>query len=177
MKIYTKQGDTGTTSVYSKTILKVNKDDAIIECYGTLDELNAQLGLIAALLQQEENSLQAWASHIQTCQQHIFAVGFALSDEDKLSPESIQTLEQHIDAMQSALPPQTSFILPGGSVLSAHLHIARTVARRGERALVTASHHHATSTLALAYINRLSDFLFVLARTCNFVHEIEDIKV
>lgn len=177
MKIYTKQGDKGQTSIYAKEILKVSKDDILIECYGTLDELNSQLGLIAALLNKSDSILQAWAKNINRCQEHIFLIGFALSDEDKLSNKHVQMLEEFIDEIQSTLAPQTRFILPGGSVNSAQCHIARTVARRAERTLVSASKAHTTNPLALRYINRLSDFLFVLARLCNAHEETPDIEV
>lgn len=178
MKIYTKTGDKGVTSIYAKTVLKVDKDDVLIECYGTLDELNSQLGLICALLHASNNeAISKWHAAIQACQQQIFTIGFALSDQDKLKQQSIQTLETHIDNMQACLLPQTSFILPGGCIISAQLHIARTIARRAERRLVSASKLHSTNPLALAYINRLSDFLFTMARLCNHACDIEDIKV
>lgn len=177
MKIYTKQGDKGQTSIYAKEVLKVSKDDILIECYGTLDELNSQLGLVAALINEGDKVLQTWASNINKCQQHIFLIGFALSDEDKLHNEHVKMLEEFIDEIQSTLAPQTRFILPGGSINSAQCHVARTIARRAERALVSASKAHTTNPLALSYINRLSDFLFVLARLCNVHAETPDIEV
>lgn len=165
MKIYTKQGDKGKTAVYTSTILKLDKDDILLECYGTLDELNSFIGLCisalgTALIDQKEQLLK--------CQQHLFTIGFALSDTDKLLATSIEELEHAIDEIQSKLPIQTSFILPGGSQLSAYLHVTRTIARRAERRLVTVSKHHDVSEISLAYINRLSDYLFVLARYSNF---------
>lgn len=178
MKIYTKQGDKGDTSVYAKKVLKVSKDDAIIECYGTLDELNSHLGLISSYLSESNSeTLPLWSQAIENCQQHLFLVGFALSDDDKLTLEHVSTLEQYIDDIQQQLPSQTHFILPGGSLLSSLCHVARTVARRAERSLVRTSKIHNTSPIALSYVNRLSDFLFVLARLCNFSMQIEDIKV
>lgn len=183
MKIYTKQGDKGTTSVYAKTVLKVDKDDAIIECYGTLDELNSHLGLIVSLLRAPnktvniDKQLEKAALELEHSQVQLFSIGFALSDEDKLSDDCINDLENGIDTMSAQLPAQTTFILPGGSALSAHIHVARTVARRAERLLVSVSKSHDTNPLALAYVNRLSDYLFVLARLCNHLMGIEDIKV
>lgn len=177
MKIYTKQGDKGKTSVYTHTVLKLDKDDLLLECYGTLDELNAQLGLAESQLQSADNALKTYCPILEECQQQLFSIGFAISDNDKLSEQSIQALEQHIDEMQQQMRPQTSFILPGGSRLSAQLHVARTIARRAERRLVSVAKAHEINDIALAYINRLSDFLFVLARFCNYVNKIEDIKV
>jgi len=177
MKIYTKQGDKGETSVYSKKVLKVSKDDAIINCYGNLDELNSYLGLVAANMRECTNELAQYSDALSTCQQHVFLIGFALSDDDKLNEDHVVSLEKHIDDIQQLLPAQTHFILPGGSVLAAHCHVARTVARRTERSLVSAAKVHKTNPLALSYINRLSDFLFVLARLCNHTMHIEDIKV
>lgn len=181
MKIYTKQGDTGTTAVYTHEVLRMSKDDILLDCYGTLDELNAHLGLLVSKLQtsniQTRDPSSDWQKAIQECQQQLFAIGFALSDSDKLNQSSVTTLENHIDDMQEKLPTQTSFILPGGSELAAQTHVARTVTRRAERILVSLSKHHQVSDLALIYLNRLSDFLFVFARYCNFVSNIEDIKV
>lgn len=165
MKIYTKQGDKGKTSVYTSTILKLDKDDILLECYGTLDELNSYLGLCISALGKELNDQE---EQLLKCQQHLFTIGFALSDTDKLVAESIVELEQAIDKIQIKLAPQTSFILPGGTQLSAYLHVSRTIARRAERRLVTVSKHHNVSEISLAYINRLSDYLFVLARYSNF---------
>lgn len=175
MKIYTKQGDKGTTAIYTHTVMRVDKDDILLDCYGTLDELNSYLGLIASLLANEE--LPKWHKAIQASQNNIFSIGFALSDSDKLAKTSIDELEQYIDALQQLLAPQTSFILPGGHLIASHLHVARTLARRAERQLVSVSKQHSVNDLALAYINRLSDFLFVLARYLNHCNNIPDISV
>lgn len=165
MKIYTKQGDKGKTAVYTSTVLKLDKDDILVECYGTLDELNSYIGLCISAIGK---ALIDQKDLLHKCQHHIFDIGFALSDNDKLAASSVLDLEQAIDRIQAKLPPQTSFILPGGCQLSAHLHVARTIARRAERRLVTVSLHHNVSEVSLAYINRLSDYLFVLARYSNF---------
>ncbi|MDT0594166.1 cob(I)yrinic acid a,c-diamide adenosyltransferase [Glaciecola petra] len=181
MKIYTKQGDKGTTAVYTHEVLRLSKDDILLDCYGTLDELNANLGLIVAKLRaanSQTNELTSeWLDTLQTCQQQLFAIGFAISDDDKLHLSSVDKLEVHIDKMQSKLPPQTSFILPGGSEIAAQIHVARTITRRAERILVSLSKQHEVNEIALTYLNRLSDFLFVLARYCNFVSNIKDISV
>jgi cob(I)alamin adenosyltransferase len=175
LKIYTKQGDKGTTAVYTSTVVRMDKDDILLDCYGTLDELNSYIGLCASSM--EDEALYAQKSTLVACQQQLFAIGFALSDSDKLEASSIEHLEECIDQMQVKLPPQTSFILPGGSTLSAHLHVTRTIARRAERRLVSVSKHYNVSDISLSYINRLSDYLFVLARHCNHVAGIADIEV
>jgi cob(I)alamin adenosyltransferase len=175
LKIYTKQGDKGTTAVYTNTVVRMDKDDILLECYGTLDELNSYIGLCAAKLNNK--TLHAQQESLLACQQQLFAIGFALSDSDKLSASSVAQLEKSIDQLQVNLPAQTTFILPGGSEAAAHLHVARTIARRAERKLVSVSKHNPVSDISLAYINRLSDYLFVLARHCNYVEGIADIKV
>ena len=177
MKIYTKTGDKGTTAVYTSTMQRYNKDHDILECYGTLDELNAYLGLIVSQLDTANDWQASVLSRLQACQQQLFAIGFAVSDSDKLSADSVTALEDDIDKIQSSLAPQTSFILPGGSQLAAHLHVARTIARRAERTLVRLANQQSLNPTALAFINRLSDFLFVLARAANADAGIEDIPV
>jgi cob(I)alamin adenosyltransferase len=178
MKIYTKQGDSGKTQVYAKDIMKLDKDDAILECYGTLDELNANLGVVHALLKNSgERQLSEYAEQMQSIQERLFAIGFAISDQGELDDSMIALLESSIDTMQQALPAQTKFILPGGHELAAHLHIARTVARRAERRCVSVSKLHEINPLVIAYINRLSDYLFVLARYSNHVMQCPDIEI
>lgn len=174
MKIYTKQGDKGKTSVYTSTVLKLDKDDILLECYGTLDELNSNIGLCISALGNELNDQKA---QLLKCQQHLFTIGFALSDTDKLVESNILELELAIDTIQNKLSPQTSFILPGGSQLSAYLHVTRTIARRAERRLVTVSKHHDVSDVSLAFVNRLSDYLFVLARYSNFTLGIAEYEI
>ena len=175
MKIYTKQGDKGTTAVYTSKVVRMDKDDILIDCYGTLDELNSYLGLCASSL--VETALQEQKATLLTCQQELFAIGFALSDSDKLKQSSVELLEKCIDDLQAKLPAQTSFILPGGSIAGSHLHVARTIARRAERRLVSVSKHHEVNQISLAFVNRLSDYLFVLARYCNQFAGIADINV
>ena len=175
MKIYTKQGDKGTTAVYTTTVTRVDKDDLLLECYGNLDELNSYIGLVAS--QYTTNKNTGLSSFLQSIQQDIFAIGFALSDSDKLEASSVEKLEHQIDSLLESVSPQTSFILPGGCELSAHIHVARTIARRSERSLVSVSKAHNVNEIALAYVNRLSDFLFVLARYENKQQGTPDIKV
>ncbi len=183
MKIYTKQGDKGTTAVYTSKMIRLDKDDVLLDCYGTLDELNSHIGLVACLVKDvseitnQGETLKQWLPILEEIQQQLFSIGFALSDSDKLSNEAVTAMETRIDEIQGILPAQTSFILPGGTLLGAHLHVARTIARRAERQLVSVSKLHSVNDIALAYVNRLSDLLFVLARYANFIQNVPDIKV
>jgi cob(I)alamin adenosyltransferase len=170
MKIYTKTGDDGTTGLLGSG--RVPKDDPRIESYGTVDELNAVLGLARATggLDADTDSLVA------RVQNDLFAVGAALADPDPngkfhnaVAEGYADRLEAEIDRLEAELPPLTQFILPGGTAVAAQLHLARTICRRAERLVVHLGHqpgadvpHH-----LICYLNRLSDFLFVLARVAN----------
>ena len=176
-KIYTKSGDDGTTGLLSNR--RVPKDDMRIEAYGTVDELNAALGLARASgLAPEADALAA------RVQDDLFAVGSALADPDPAGPfhdtvsaAHVEHLERAIDALEAGLPPLRQFILPGGSLPAAHLHLARTICRRAERLAVHLSRQpgeHVPNRL-VAYLNRLSDFLFVLARAANVHAGVPDI--
>ena len=161
MKIYTRTGDSGETSLFGGT--RVAKNDLRIEAYGTVDELNSFIGVARA----------SWPSspvdsQLQRVQADLFDIGAYLaapnSDRFKSVPRSrIADLESAIDRMESELPPLKSFILPGGSLAASHLHVARTVCRRAERMLVALGDTSST----LAYLNRLADYLFVAARFAN----------
>ncbi len=169
MKIYTKTGDDGTTGLLGSR--RVLKDDARIDAYGTVDELNAWLGLARA--EHVDDEIDAILGAIQA---DLFALGAALADPNPAGPyhEAVggsfaTRLEERIDALEASLPPLTCFILPGGSTAAARLHLARTVCRRAERLVVHLSHipnEHVPQTLVV-YLNRLSDFLFVIARAVN----------
>jgi cob(I)alamin adenosyltransferase len=170
VKIYTKTGDDGTTGLLGAG--RVGKDDPRIDSYGTVDELNAVLGLARASgdLDQEFDALVA------RVQDDLFAVGAALADPNPLGKfhgavtEGLSTrLEAEIDRLEAELPPLTQFILPGGSPAAAQLHLARTICRRAERLVVHLSRLPGIDVphYLLAYLNRLSDFLFVLARAVN----------
>jgi cob(I)alamin adenosyltransferase len=169
VKIYTKTGDDGTTGLLGAG--RVPKDSLRIEAYGTIDELNAVIGL--ARSHAIDADLDALLARIQD---ELFTVGSALADPDLAGPfhSSITTehgrrVEETIDLLQSELPGLTAFILPGGSPSAALLHLARTVCRRAERLLVKLGHQNGEDVPKplLVYINRLSDFLFVLARAVN----------
>jgi len=168
MKIYTRTGDTGSTSLFGGT--RVPKSDPRIEAYGTIDELNAFLGVARA--SWPAGDIDAQLAAIQT---DLFEIGAHLSSPGTsrfpgVENARIEELEHAIDAMESELPPLTNFILPGGSLAAANLHVARTVCRRAERLVVALG-----DEMTVAYLNRLSDYLFVAARFANLRHGTNDV--
>jgi cob(I)alamin adenosyltransferase len=166
MKIYTRGGDRGETSLISGG--RVSKDDALIESYGTVDELNATIGV--ARTHSPQADLDAELDHIQ---HDLFDIGAQLASPDLVErfqgvdESRISDLERRIDEMEAALEPLRNFILPGGSPLAAQLHVARTVCRRAERLVVSLHDESERGTRTLRYLNRLSDYLFVAARYAN----------
>ena len=171
-KIYTRTGDDGTTALGSGR--RVSKFDLRVECYGTLDETNAAIGL-ARLHTQSDQALDAMLARIQN---DLFDLGAELCypDESKdargrlsVSDAQVERLESQIDALNRELQPLRSFVLPGGTQAASFLHLARTISRRAERLMVAlaARPNEPVGGSALRYINRLSDFLFVAARYAN----------
>ncbi len=169
MKIYTKTGDDGSTGVLGPG--RYPKDAPRIEAYGTVDELNAVLGVVRTL-----GVDGACDTLLATLQNQLFVVGAALADPSPTGPfhnevkeDLVHHLEHAIDEMESELPPLTQFILPGGASAAAQLHLARTVSRRAERKVVELAREPGEEVprLLLVYLNRLSDLLFVLARLVN----------
>lgn len=177
MKIYTKTGDDGTTGLIGGS--RVRKCDARLECYGTVDELNAALGLAAVVL---EGSLKEAVTAVQN---DLFVIGSHLATPDAqgsssaslpvLDDQIITHLEMQIDASEAQLPALRNFILPGGTEATARLHLARTICRRAERLLVDFSLDRPTSPIILTYLNRLSDWLFVHARLANHLSGVSDV--
>ncbi|MCR2821978.1 cob(I)yrinic acid a,c-diamide adenosyltransferase [Lederbergia panacisoli] len=169
MKIYTKSGDKGTTSlVYGE---RVSKSDIRVDAYGTCDEANSMIGLALSHLTDIENSeIKELYSFLHKVQTTLFHVGNELSTpagkEVKwmLQATEIEDLEKMIDQLDGGLPPLRNFILPGGHPAGASLHLARTIIRRAERITVSIDN---VNHLVLSYLNRLSDFLFVAARFIN----------
>ena len=168
MKIYTRTGDTGETSLFDGT--RARKDDARVDAYGEVDELNAWLGLVRA------SPLDALLNgELVQIQRDLFALGAQLADPaDKLAPRvakavvadtDVVRLEQLIDRLDEELTPLRRFILAGGTPAAAALHVARTVCRRAERRMVALD--PPIDPVLLRYVNRLSDLLFVLARVVN----------
>lgn len=169
-RIYTRGGDKGKTSLGNG--VRVEKDDQRVAAYGGVDELNAALGIVRAALTGNDDFL-AMVARIQN---DLFDLGADLcvpedpnSDKSRLRivQDQVDRLEEEIDAMNAKMEPLNSFILPGGSIAAAHVHMARALARRAERDIVTLMRAEAVNPLALAYINRLSDHLFVLSRAIN----------
>jgi cob(I)alamin adenosyltransferase len=176
VKIYTKTGDEGVTGLLGNR--RVPKDDIRIEAYGTVDELNAVLGLARA--QGLDPATDALAAQLQN---ELFAVGSALADPDPngrhhhaIREEYSARLEGVIDALELELPPLTNFILPGGSLPAAQLHLARTVCRRAERLVVKLARQPRAivPSALIVYLNRLSDLLFVMARVVNHRAKVPD---
>lgn len=168
MRIYTRSGDEGETSLFAGG--RVNKDDARLHAYGTVDELNSVLGVV-----QTYPLDGALSAMIKRVQMELFHIGADLAtplDAEaewvvRANKSMVNTLEHEIDMLSSQLEPLKTFIVPGGSPPAAHLHVARTVCRRAERWIVTLSHSVELSAHMVQYINRLSDWLFVMARAAN----------
>ncbi len=177
-RIYTKTGDQGKTSLIGGT--KVSKADLRIESYGTVDELNSFVGLCKDLLKE----LTA-TDTLQEIQDRLFTIGAELAcDPGKttkisipdLHERDIGLLEKEIDQMESVLEPLKTFILPGGHPSVSHIHIARTICRRAERCCVRLAHETTVEPIIIKYLNRLSDYLFVLARYCGHLLKVPDIS-
>jgi cob(I)alamin adenosyltransferase len=164
-KIYTRTGDEGTTGLVDGS--RRSKAEPRMVAIGEVDEANSAIGV--ALLSVEG----PLAAQLTMIQNDLFDLGADLATPGEIEgalrivPEQVARLEAEIDAMNASLSPLTSFILPGGSAASAHLHLARAIARRAERAAVALAEQEAINPPALAYLNRLSDWLFVAARTMN----------
>jgi cob(I)alamin adenosyltransferase len=165
MKIYTKTGDEGTTSLFGGT--RVSKADLRIDTYGTVDELNSYIGLVR---DQEVN--QKRKEVLVEIQDRLFTIGSILATEPGNSkvkiPSLLETdvvfLEQEMDKMDGELPPMRFFVLPGGHSSVSFGHVARTVCRRAERLTIALNAHEGVEPLVIKYLNRLSDYLFVLCR-------------
>ena len=170
MKIYTKTGDDGTTGLIGNA--RVRKDSVRIEAYGEVDELNAALGVVIAHLPSLASSARGWLDAIQN---DLFILGALLATPPQadrkpaaLPPQRIQALEDQIDQMEKSLKPLKNFILPQGTPCAAFIHLSRAVSRRAERRVVALDSKEKVDPLIVVYMNRLSDFLFVLARWVNY---------
>ena len=176
MKIYTKTGDTGETSLFDNT--RVSKADPRVDAYGEVDEVNACLGAAIAAINEgpPEGGHYNIQAVLQTIQKDLFAVGARLADPSSriadrvtkaaITTQQIELLETTIDRLEEELPPLRRFILPGGSSAGALLHLARTVCRRAERRVIGLG-PDAVEASVIIYLNRLSDLLFVMARAVN----------
>lgn len=179
MKIYTKGGDSGETGLFGGK--RVPKDDLRICTYGTVDELNAVLGVVLSRL-KDQSTFQKIAEDLLRIQNELFQLGAELATpKDKnpgielIDPHHCQTLEKEIDQMEKQLKPLKTFILPGGGEIAGWFHLARTVCRRAERNLISLNREEPVRPDLLQYVNRLSDYFFVLARFANHLMEIEDV--
>lgn len=184
MKIYTKTGDKGTTALFGGT--RVPKHHIRIESYGTVDELNSYIGLI-----RDQDIAVHYKSILNRIQDRLFTLGAILATDPqkavlksgkerlnipKITEEDVLLLETEIDTMNEALPPMTHFVLPGGHQTVSFCHIARCVCRRAERLSSFLNENEPIDPLVLQYINRLSDYLFVLARKLSYDLHAEEIK-
>jgi len=164
MKIYTKGGDEGQTSLYGGQ--RVFKDDLRIECYGTVDELNSFIGLLASGIKGSEE-----VDFLLTIQKKLFDIGSILATSlgkklnlPQVSEEDVLAIENNIDNMTAQLEPLKTFILPGGSVEISYGHVCRTICRRAERRCISLHNEEYVPPIIIKYLNRLSDYFFVLSR-------------
>ena len=184
MKIYTKTGDDGTTGLFGGT--RVPKHHVRIDSYGTIDELNSWLGLI-----RDQEISVTYEQQLIKIQEHLFTIGAILATDPekeilkngerrlkitKVGTKEIKFLENAIDEMDSQLPLMTHFILPGGHTTVSYCHIARTVCRRAERITTLLFENEPFDISVLSFINRLSDYLFVLARKLSYELQANEIK-
>ena len=175
-KVYTRTGDAGKTRLIGGE--KRWKDDARVEAYGTVDELNSEIGLCRELLkEQKEDQFSSLIRFLKSVQNELFNLGSQLAEtEDRdtenlpqLSDDAISKLESEIDTVNESLLELTSFVLPGGSVINAQFHMARNVCRRAERRTVTLSRNETVVLENIRYLNRLSDALFVWSRWVSHI--------
>tara|TARA_B100000900_G_scaffold246046_1_gene209264 strand:- start:832 stop:1380 length:549 start_codon:yes stop_codon:yes gene_type:complete len=176
MKVYTKTGDKGETSLFGGK--RVSKGDLRIHAYGTVDELNAYIGLLRDLCTDEIRNIE-----LTRIQDRLFTLGALLATESesskkklpKISQEDIEYLEMAIDMMENSLDPIKTFILPGGHPTVSYCHISRCVCRRAERLSVELAVDNEVEALVIQYLNRLSDYLFVLSRFITKILEVKEL--
>lgn len=184
MKIYTRTGDKGSTALFGGS--RVPKHHIRIESYGTVDELNAHIGMVRDQLQDKHLK-----SVLMKIQDRLFVLGAILATDPKravlksgkqrldiarIDQQDVALLEQEIDVMNEALPPMTHFVLPGGHPSVSSCHIARCVCRRAERITTALNENEPVDEMVLQYLNRLSDFLFVVARKLTHDLQVEEIQ-
>ncbi|MCR5192173.1 MAG: cob(I)yrinic acid a,c-diamide adenosyltransferase [Bacteroidales bacterium] len=187
--VYTRTGDNGTTSLVGGK--RVKKYDTRVEAYGTVDELNSHIGLLAEMLAVKKDDsdsdarkqFEAIFSQLKRIQNNLFVLQTLLATEDEetykrlpqMKEETVSEMESWIDDMDYKLSKLASFVIPGGSIESAQAHVARTVCRRGEREIVKLSEKEKIDSLLIKYINRTSDYLFVLSRYILFIEKKKEI--
>ena len=178
IKVYTKTGDNGVTSLFSGK--RLPKHDIRIKTYGTIDELTAWLGLI-----RDTTDFDYAKTTLVRIQKQLMTVASQLAVESQkdfpknltpLQPEEVQFIEKEIDLLTDRLPPLKNFVIPGGHILVSYTHLARSVCRRAERYVTELDHQAPVSATLIAYINRLSDYFFTLSRIFALDLEIEEVK-
>jgi len=177
MKIYTRTGDDGTTGLIGGS--RVKKHNIRLESYGTIDELNSYIGVIRSI------QTDMYTDRVlETIQNKLFVIGANLATDESIDlikkqlpckKTDIELLEKEMDDMNNRLPELRNFILPGGSQASSFCHVARTVCRRAERRIVELSENHEVDPILIKFINRLSDYLFVLSRYLNIAQKSPEI--
>jgi cob(I)alamin adenosyltransferase len=176
LKIYTKTGDNGSTSLMGGT--RLPKDHIKIEAFGSVDELNAWIGMLTEVSGNESRK-----SFLKEIQDRLFTIGSTLASEEEYNksklPElyesDIEVLEKAMDEYNEEIPPLRSFVLPGGHILVSQTHVARTVCRRAERQVIKLSHEEEVEPIIIKYLNRLSDYLFVLSRKITQEQKTEEV--
>lgn len=182
MKLYTRTGDDGSTGLFSGA--RVQKDHPRIEAYGCVDELNSVLGLVATACDQAHPFERRAHELVVQIQSRLFDLGADLATPEgarqqskiaRIDAQDVAQAEAWIDEVDGGNPPIRAFVLPGGTELAAHLHVARTVARRAERAIVTLMASEPVGEPLLRYVNRLSDLFFAMARRANHERSVPDV--
>ena len=177
MKIYTKKGDSGHTSLIDGQI--VNKHNLFVDAYGTVDELNSFLGLLKDYIKDE--TIKDILNNIQP---KLFSIGSILAtgknqdimEKVKIEKKDVKYIEFHIDSMNNELPELKNFIIPGGHKISSYSHVCRSICRRAERRISELNNEQSVDPNILSYINRLSDFFFVLSRYLMYSDKIEETR-
>lgn len=185
-KVYTKTGDRGTTSLVGG--VRISKSSLRLEAYGTVDELNSHLGLLEAIVQssaEAKDVCQHVSDTLVRVQSDLFVAGAHLATDQSQTPltpasqlpmDEVEMLEHEIDAMLERLPKNGGFVLPGGGIAASQAHVCRTVCRRAERCVVALSETATVGDEITRFLNRLSDYLFVLAKNLNFIENINEKK-
>lgn len=170
MKIYTRFGDSGNTTLLGGTV--VSKDELAVGAYGSVDELNAFLGTVLSF-----SEMQELTDSLKRIQSDLFIIGAELASKGSsktIPPARISEIEAEIDKLAAELPPLKNFILPGGSKTASLLHLARTVCRRAEREVVALSKTEKVNPATITYLNRVGDLLFMLARHVNYKKKVDE---
>jgi len=174
-KVYTRTGDKGMTSLIGG--IRISKADPRLEAYGTTDELASHIGLLCAMMAADEHPLEEERQLLVRAQNNLFIIGSYLAIDQSQTPlydfaqlpeGETELLEQRIDQLMATLPEKQGFVLPGGTVSAAQCHVCRTVCRRAERRILELAQHAVVDDIVVSFVNRLSDYLFVLAKIINF---------